>query len=223
MFSSLVRRRDRVRHGRFCPVTPPSVVNHKSGTGASGMMSSTFKSGCRAKRRQSGEYSRGLRSPQTEDRTALAYRLFLRSSFALPSLFLRSSLLPDRDSSVESRGGRDYRWRDRMRKGERLMDDFAIDVNALAARLAAAEGGDRAATADLFAALYGELHRLARRQLNANAAGISLSATTLLHETYLNINGRSAVFLDRARFFAYAARAMRGLIIDYVRDRRWRY
>ncbi len=107
-----------------------------------------------------------------------------------------------------------------MRKGERLMDDFAIDVNALAARLAAAEGGDRAATADLFAALYGELHRLARRQLNANAAGISLSATTLLHETYLNINGRSAVFLDRARFFAYAARAMRGLIIDYVRERR---
>ena len=100
------------------------------------------------------------------------------------------------------------------------MDDFAIDVNALAARLAAAEGGDRAATADLFAALYGELHRLARRQLNANAAGISLSATTLLHETYLNINGRSAVFLDRARFFAYAARAMRGLIIDYVRERR---
>ena len=100
------------------------------------------------------------------------------------------------------------------------MDDAAIDVKAFAAKLTAAEGGDRAAASELFATLYGELHRLARRQLSANAAGLTLSATTLLHETYLNISDRAAVFPDRARFFAYAARAMRGLIIDYVRERR---
>jgi RNA polymerase sigma factor (TIGR02999 family) len=100
------------------------------------------------------------------------------------------------------------------------MDEAALDTQALAATLAAAERGDAAATAELFAALYRELHRLAKRQLHAHAAGSTLSATTLLHEAYLDISRRGAAFPDRARFFAYAARAMRGLIIDYVRERR---
>ncbi|GMV59428.1 MAG: hypothetical protein AMXMBFR72_25260 [Betaproteobacteria bacterium] len=100
------------------------------------------------------------------------------------------------------------------------MDESAADTQALAATLAAAERGDAAATAELFAALYRELHRLAKRQLHAHAAGSTLSATTLLHEAYLDISRRGAAFPDRARFFAYAARAMRGLIIDYVRERR---
>ena len=101
------------------------------------------------------------------------------------------------------------------------MDDQSVDVQKLSTTLAAAELGDAAATADLFAMLYGELRRLARRQLHVNAApGMTLGATTLLHEAYLDMAGRGAAFPDRARFFAYAARAMRGLIIDYVRERR---
>jgi RNA polymerase sigma factor (TIGR02999 family) len=101
------------------------------------------------------------------------------------------------------------------------MADVASDMKALTATLAAAERGDGEAAADLFATLYDELHRLAKRQLNANAgACLSVSATTLLHEAYLDIRGRSAVFPDRGRFFAYAARAMRGLIIDFMRQRR---
>jgi len=90
----------------------------------------------------------------------------------------------------------------------------------LTSTLAAAERGDIAATEALFAALYRELHRLARRQLHANASGLTLGATTLLHEAYLDLSQRGLAFPDRARFFAYAARAMRGLIIDYVRERR---
>jgi RNA polymerase sigma factor (TIGR02999 family) len=100
------------------------------------------------------------------------------------------------------------------------MDEAALDTQALATTLAAAERGDAAATAELFATLYRELHRLAKRQLHAHAAGSTLSATTLLHEAYLDISRRGAAFPDRARFFAYAARAMRGLIVDYVRERR---
>jgi RNA polymerase sigma factor (TIGR02999 family) len=76
-----------------------------------------------------------------------------------------------------------------------------------------------ASHAALFADLYGELHRLAARQLRRHA-GATLSATTLLHEAYMDISARSALFPDRARFFAYAARAMRGVVIDYVRERR---
>ena len=86
--------------------------------------------------------------------------------------------------------------------------------------IASAEQGDRPATEALFAALYSELHRLARRELARSGAQVSLSATTLLHEAYLDISGREgSMFPDRARFMGYAARVMRGLIIDYARNR----
>ena len=71
----------------------------------------------------------------------------------------------------------------------------------------------------LFASLYVELRQLAEHQLRRNA-GAPVSPTTLLHEAYLGMRGRDAVFPDRERFIGYAARVMRGLIIDFVRDRR---
>jgi RNA polymerase sigma factor (TIGR02999 family) len=73
----------------------------------------------------------------------------------------------------------------------------------------------------LFASLYAELHRLARRELARNAAGgAGIGATTLLHEAYLDIAGRTGQsFPDRARFMGYASRVMRGLIIDFARSR----
>jgi RNA polymerase sigma factor (TIGR02999 family) len=47
-----------------------------------------------------------------------------------------------------------------------------------------------------------------------------VSPTTLLHEAYLRISGRESLeFPDRARFMAYASRAMRSLVIDFVRER----
>jgi RNA polymerase sigma factor (TIGR02999 family) len=71
----------------------------------------------------------------------------------------------------------------------------------------------------LFSALYAELHRLARRELR-RMGWVTLGATTLLHEAYLNLQQRSAVvFPDHAHFLAYAGRAMRGLVIDYARSR----
>ena len=98
--------------------------------------------------------------------------------------------------------------------------DAKDDPQALSAMLAAAERGGVPATAELFATLYRELHRLARRQLHAGAGGLTLGATTLVHEAYIDLSRRGLHFPDRARFFAYAARAMRGLIVDYVRERR---
>ena len=85
--------------------------------------------------------------------------------------------------------------------------------------IASAEGGDHAAADALFAALYAELHELARRQL-ARGPGATLGTTTLLHEAYLNISQREGPrFPDRARFMGYAAKVMRGLVIDYARRR----
>jgi DNA-directed RNA polymerase specialized sigma24 family protein len=49
---------------------------------------------------------------------------------------------------------------------------------------------------------------------------VSLGATTLLHEAYLDMAARGGPsFPDRARFMGYAARVMRGLIIDHARER----
>jgi RNA polymerase sigma factor (TIGR02999 family) len=82
-----------------------------------------------------------------------------------------------------------------------------------------AEQGDAASREELFSVLYDELHRLAQRELRRGAA-LTISPTTLLHETYLKLSGRDSVrFPDQARFLAYAARCMRRLIIDYARSR----
>ena len=85
--------------------------------------------------------------------------------------------------------------------------------------IAATEAGDRPAADALFAALYGELRELARRQL-AGSRGLTLGPTTLLHEAYLNIARREGTsFPDRPRFLGYAAKVMRRLVIDHVRNR----
>ena len=89
----------------------------------------------------------------------------------------------------------------------------------LSALIASADRGDESASKALFAALYAELHQMARREL-ARAGDGRLGATTLLHEAYLDISGRDPAFPDRGRFMAYAGRVMRGLIIDHVRSRR---
>jgi len=77
-----------------------------------------------------------------------------------------------------------------------------------------------ATTDSLFSTLYSELHRLAKRQLARQWSPVGVGVTTLLHEAYLNIVDRKqAIFPDQARFMGYAARVMRGLIIDFARTR----
>jgi RNA polymerase sigma factor (TIGR02999 family) len=81
------------------------------------------------------------------------------------------------------------------------------------------EGGSAPARQELFSVMYHELHRIAQRELRRNGS-LTLSPTTLLHEAYLSMSaGASPDFPDRARFLAYACRAMRGLVIDYIRSR----
>jgi RNA polymerase sigma factor (TIGR02999 family) len=72
----------------------------------------------------------------------------------------------------------------------------------------------------LFVALYDQLRRIARRELRRSSGAVALSATTLLHEAYFKMKERSdAAFPDEPHFLAYAARAMRTLVIDYARSR----
>ncbi len=85
--------------------------------------------------------------------------------------------------------------------------------------LDAARGGDRGALDRVLSTLYQELHSMARRQL-AGQQDQTLDATALVHEAYLKLYGRrEARFEDRAHFFAYAASAMRSIVVDYARQR----
>ena len=88
--------------------------------------------------------------------------------------------------------------------------------------LDAARDGDRSALDRVLSTLYQELHGMARRQLAGQQYGHTLDATALVHEAYLKLVGRgsgNAQFDDRAHFFAYAASAMRSVIVDYARQR----
>jgi RNA polymerase sigma factor (TIGR02999 family) len=83
-----------------------------------------------------------------------------------------------------------------------------------------AERGDAAAREALFALLYDELHRLAHANLARARGAITWNTTTLLHEAYLGFARREGLaFADENRFLGYAARAMRGLVIDAIRSR----
>jgi RNA polymerase sigma factor (TIGR02999 family) len=104
--------------------------------------------------------------------------------------------------------------------GKRFVGRRGRVGQTISSLIGAAEGGDNIAATTLFSTLYFELHRLAKRELARRGGPASLSVTTLLHEAYIDIAKRDGpTFPDRARFMGYAARVMRGLIIDHARSR----
>ena len=83
-----------------------------------------------------------------------------------------------------------------------------------------ARAGDAAAVAGLFAQLYPELRRIARLRLARDNRGTLLDTTSLVHECYLKFAGAKRVQAsDRAHFLAYAATAMRSIVVDFARAR----
>jgi RNA polymerase sigma factor (TIGR02999 family) len=74
---------------------------------------------------------------------------------------------------------------------------------------------------ELFGATYAELRRLARSRLRDGGRNTVLDTTALVHETYLRLSKAVRTqFPDRTRFFVYAGRVMRSVIVDMVRQRR---
>jgi len=64
-----------------------------------------------------------------------------------------------------------------------------MTADASIAALMAADGGDQTAAEALFASVYAELHRLAKRELYRSGGGLSLGVTTLLHEEHVEPRG----------------------------------
>jgi len=83
-----------------------------------------------------------------------------------------------------------------------------------------AASGNRAAFSDAYAAVYGELRRIAHRQLRSLRPGATLVTTALVNEAFLKLSRHPAGWEDRTHFFALAARAMRQILVDYARERR---
>jgi RNA polymerase sigma factor (TIGR02999 family) len=86
--------------------------------------------------------------------------------------------------------------------------------------LAAANAGDQNAAASAFTLLYDELKRLAQNRLRRHQPITLLDTTSLVHESFLKLVGNRALAVhDRQHFFAYAARVMRSVIVDFARAR----
>ena len=93
----------------------------------------------------------------------------------------------------------------------------ATDITAL---LLAWSEGDESARSRLVEAVYGELRRVARRQLRQERPDHSFTPTALVHEAYLKlIDQRRVRWQNRAHFFALAAQLMRRILVDFARSR----
>jgi RNA polymerase sigma factor (TIGR02999 family) len=81
--------------------------------------------------------------------------------------------------------------------------------------------GEQDALEELLPLVYGELRRIAGRQLRGERREHTLAPTALVHEVYLRlVDQRRANWQNRAQFFAVAAQLMRRILVDHARARR---
>lgn len=69
--------------------------------------------------------------------------------------------------------------------------------------------------------LYAELRQIAHARLRGGQGPTLLDTTSLVHESYLRlVNLQHLRVADRSHFLAYAARVMRSVVVDMVRESR---
>ena len=94
------------------------------------------------------------------------------------------------------------------------------DVSDIGLLLEAARHGDTSALPVAYGAMYHELRAIAHSRLRGSANFTLLNTTALVHESYLRLlNCDGISFEDRGRLLAYAARIMRSIVVDFVRER----
>jgi RNA polymerase sigma factor (TIGR02999 family) len=91
----------------------------------------------------------------------------------------------------------------------------AGDVSTL---LRAWSDGGQNALEKLTPIVYGELHRLARRQMKRERPGHSLQTTALVNEAYMRlVDYKRMQWQNRAHFFAVSAQLMRRILVEHAR------
>jgi RNA polymerase sigma factor (TIGR02999 family) len=74
---------------------------------------------------------------------------------------------------------------------------------------------------EVFPIVYEELRQLARRRLQREPTGHTLTTTDLVHQAYVQLAEQTrAHFTSRAQFMAVAALAMRRILVDHARSHR---
>lgn len=90
------------------------------------------------------------------------------------------------------------------------------DVTVL---LQAARRGEDLAVGSIFELLYPELKRIAHAQLRYRDERMLMETGVLVNEAYLRLLGQQRLSAaERGPFLAYAARVMRSVVIDTVRE-----
>ena len=79
--------------------------------------------------------------------------------------------------------------------------------------------GDQVALEKLLPLVESELHRMAHIQMRRLKPGHTLQTTALINEMYLRmVNQHDVQWQNRAHFFGIAARLMRRVLLNYLRD-----
>lgn len=93
------------------------------------------------------------------------------------------------------------------------------EAGEVTALLHGARLGEQRAMDSLFEMLYPELRRIARARMRQTDQRVILDTTSLVHECYLRMLGLERLAVDdRAHFLAYAATAMRSVVVDIARE-----
>src|SRR5580700_10121385 len=78
--------------------------------------------------------------------------------------------------------------------------------------------GDHEAGEKAVGMVYGELHRIASRQLRSERPGHTLVTGALINEAYLHLSeGGSFAIENRGHFLAIASQQMRRILVDHAR------
>jgi RNA polymerase sigma factor (TIGR02999 family) len=86
--------------------------------------------------------------------------------------------------------------------------------------LEAMRAGETGAFDQVFTLTYRELHAMAHQRLHRSSRVTSLDTTALVHECYLRLVRLGQLQTrDRSHFLGYAARVMRSIVVDFVRQR----
>lgn len=82
--------------------------------------------------------------------------------------------------------------------------------------------GDEFALEALMPLVYDELRKMAKQFMKDREVGHTLQPTVLIHEVYLKlVKQEKQSWENRAHFFGVASKAMRHIMVDYLRRRRY--
>lgn len=84
--------------------------------------------------------------------------------------------------------------------------------------LQAWQAGDLEARDRVFALVYPELRRIARRRMGS-AGQVTVQPTEIVHESFLRFAANSWTWQNRAQFFAMAGQILRQVVVDRLRHK----